>query len=281
MSSESRAPGPAGCHAIVVGNEKGGSGKSTTAMHVAVALLRAGFRVGVLDLDSRQRTLWRYFQNRKAFCERKGVTLPMPEFDFVAASKEAVVADVIADEANRFREALGRMAETADFMILDCPGSDNPLSRLGHSFADTLITPMNDSFIDLDLLAELNPETLNVVRPSQYAAMVWEQRKQRYARDRHQVDWLVMRNRLSHVDARNKRRIAGVLEKLAPRVGFRVAPGLAERVIYRELFLAGLTLLDLDDPNAGVDMSLSHVAARQEVRGLINALRLPGVRNAA
>ena len=42
-------------HVVVLGNEKGGSGKSTTAFHIAVALLKAGQRVATIDLDCRQK----------------------------------------------------------------------------------------------------------------------------------------------------------------------------------------------------------------------------------
>lgn len=268
-------------HVIVVGNEKGGSGKSTTAMHLVVALLKAGHRVGAVDLDSRQLTLWRYFENRRRFCDRKGVALPMPAFAHVPASAAATVAEAVAEESNRFREAVIATASVSDFLVIDCPGSDSPLSRLGHSFADTLVTPMNDSFVDLSLLADIDPDSFDVVRPSQYAVMVWEQRKQRFTRDRGAIDWVVMRNRLSHVDAKNKRRVAAVLDRLAPRVRFRVAPGLSERVIFRELYLSGLTLMDVDDPGSGIDMSMSHVAARQELRALVAALNLPGMPTAA
>ena len=58
---------------IVVGNEKGGSGKSTVAMHVAVALVKARpERVATIDLDIRQRSLTHYVENRRAWGERIG-----------------------------------------------------------------------------------------------------------------------------------------------------------------------------------------------------------------
>jgi chromosome partitioning protein len=88
------------------------------------------------------------------------------------------------------------------------------------------------------------------------------------------VDWLVVRNRLSSIAARNKRDMGSVIEALARRIGFRTAQGLSERVIYRELFLNGLTLLDLRH-GSGPSMTMSHVAARQEVRDLVAALNLP------
>lgn len=256
-------------HAIVLGNEKGGTGKSTTAMHIVVSLLHRGHRVGALDLDARQGTLTRYIANRRATVARRGVDLPMPQARTVGVS-----GDFEADRRALYA-ALEELAPANDFVVIDCPGTDNPLSRLGHNFADTLITPMNDSFVDLDNLADVEPETFAVRRPSRYAEMVWEERKRRMLRDRGSIDWVVMRNRLSQLDARNKRRVSDVLDRLAERIGFRVIPGLAERVIYRELFLDGLTLLDVMDEDAGVDVTMSHLAARQELRDLMEALHLP------
>jgi len=160
-------------------------------------------------------------------------------------------------------------------VVIDTPGSDTHLSRLAHTWADTLLTPLNDSFIDLDLLARVDPETLKIVRPSVYAEAVWKQRQIRAVQGARPVDWIVMRNRLSSLAARNKRDMGTVIEALARRIGFRVAAGLSERVIYRELFLSGLTLLDLKRGGAGPSLTMSHVAARQEVRDLVAALNLP------
>ena len=253
-----------GAHIIVLGNEKGGSGKSTTAMHVIVGLLHEKRRVGCLDLDVRQGTLSRYVANRIEFCRRGGVRLPMPE---------QIVLD--PPDVAALEPAVRELALRTDGVGIDCPGSDTPLSRRAHAMADTLITPLNDSFVDFDVLARVDAEGVKVVRPSHYAEMVWEQRKQRALERRAPIDWIVMRNRLSALDARNKRDIAHALESLAQRIGFRLAPGFGERVIFRELFLKGLTLLDLREPGTGGGLTMSHVAARQEVRGLLQALRLP------
>ena len=262
-------------HVIVVGNEKGGSGKSTTALHLAVALLGEGARVGTLDLDARQGTFTRYVENRRSFAGRKQLDLPMPEHRAVTASqlpdrKEGEAADQFGLEL-----ALDELAATNDYLIVDTPGSDTFLSRLAHTKADTLLTPLNDSFVDLDLLARVDPETLKIVRPSIYAEAVWRQRQVRAMQGGRPVDWIVIRNRLSNLAARNKRDMFTVLETLAKRIGFRIAAGLNERVIYRELFLKGLTLLDLRAYKTGVAMTMSHVAARQEVRDLVASLNLP------
>ncbi|WP_298721410.1 division plane positioning ATPase MipZ [uncultured Ferrovibrio sp.] len=263
---------PTRARIIVVGNEKGGSGKSTTAMHILTGLLLEGGRVAAVDLDSKQRTLTRYLENRQAFITRNGLRLPMPEFVVVPESDLPLRTEADADEAERVAATLADLAPRHDFILIDCPGSDTNLSRIGHSYADLLITPVNDSFIDVDLLATVDPDTLKVIKPSRYAVMVWEQRKQRFARDRQSVDWVVIRNRLSHLDARNKRNVGHVLQSLEKRIGFRFLPGLSERVIFRELFLSGLTLMDLDRTGGGINMA--QAAARQEMRNLLLGLNL-------
>lgn len=267
-------------HTIVLGNEKGGSGKSTTAMHLVVSLLHAGYGVGAIDLDGRQRTLSRYLENRQSYMDRMEVALPMPDWVSIRRSEAPERAEAEADEAARFQEWHDRFAERHAFILVDCPGSHTYLAALAHSYADTLVTPMNDSFIDLDLLAEVNPRDVALSRLSHYSEMVFEQRKQRMLRSGSNMDWVVIRNRLSNLDAKNKRRVGRVLDKLAKRVGFRLVPGFGERVIYREMFLSGLTLSDLAEPDAGINMTMSHIAARAEVRTLMRGLKLP-VRNAA
>lgn len=262
-------------HVIVIGNEKGGSGKSTTALHLAVALLREGARVATLDLDARQGTFTRYVENRRVFAARKAPNLPIPAHRAVPISTLAEREAAEADEKARFEAALAEVAAEADYVIVDTPGSDTHLSRLSHTWADTLVTPLNDSFVDLDLLARVDPDTLKIARPSIYAEAVWRQRQLRAMQGGKPVDWVVVRNRLSNLAARNKRDMASVLETLSRRIGFRIAPGLNERVIYRELFLKGLTLLDLREEKTGIAMTMSHVAARQEVRDLLAALNLP------
>ena len=81
-----------------------------------------------------------------------------------------------------------------------------------------------------------------------------------------------MRNRTGYTEARNMARIEQALTEMSKRVGFRVAKGLSERVVYRELFPSGLTLLDKGQLG---DLGTSHLVARQELRGLVANLRLP------
>lgn len=248
-------------HIIVFANEKGGSGKSTTAVHTAVALAVSGHKVAAIDLDTRQKTLARYLENREGTMRRKNVTLPMPKYSVLSLMTEAGIDQEIA------RLGLGQ-----DFVIIDTPGRDDPVARAAIARADTIVTPINDSFVDLDLIGQVDAETFKVKKPSFYAELIWDLRKQRAQADNTTVDWVLLRNRLQHLDAHNMRRVGAALGELSKRVGFRTVPGLSERVIYRELFPKGLTLLDKGDL-AG--FSVSHVAARQELREMISAFALP------
>jgi chromosome partitioning protein len=263
-------------HIIVFGNEKGGSGKSTSCMHVATALARLGHRVGGLDLDLRQRSFGRYVENRRAFLARAGIDLPTPDYrDLPEVDPATLKPGENAFDA-RLSLALAALRPISDFIVIDCPGSHTRLSQIAHSLADTLVTPLNDSFVDFDLLARVEAETGRISGPSIYAEMVWSARQMRAQAGLKPIDWIVLRNRLGAQAMHNKKKVGAALEDLSRRIGFRVAPGFSERVIFRELFPRGLTLLDLRD--TGVDqLNLSNIAARQELRDLVRELRLPGV----
>ncbi|HEV2078426.1 MAG TPA: division plane positioning ATPase MipZ [Allosphingosinicella sp.] len=248
-------------HFIVFANEKGGTGKSTTAVHSAVALTAAGRRVAAIDLDTRQRTLGRYLDNRAATMKRIGAELPMPVYETFDPTR-----------SGELDEVLDRLAPDVDVVVVDTPGRDDPYARAAMLRADTLVTPINDSFVDLDLIGEVDSETYKIRRPSFYAELVWNSRTQRAKTTGASVDWVVLRNRLQHIEARNMRRVGKALDELSRRVGFRVIPGLGERVIYRELFPKGLTLLDLAQIG---EVGLSHIAARQELREMIAGFGLP------
>ena len=250
-------------HVIVLANEKGGTGKSTTAVHIGVALALAGHRIALIDLDSRQRTSTRYLENRWKHAQRIEMALPAPDVVVVADGEGAE-----AELALRLEQASG-----LDFIVIDSPGRDSALARAAMARADTLVTPINDSFVDFDLIGEVDGENFEVKKPSFYAELVWEARTRRARDEGCTMEWVVLRNRLSTLDARNKQRVGAALESLSRRIGFRVLPGLSERVIYREFFPRGLTLLDRA---ALTDFSLSHVAARNELRALIAGLNLPG-----
>ncbi|GFE65201.1 division plane positioning ATPase MipZ [Litoreibacter roseus] len=263
-------------HIIVFGNEKGGSGKSTNCMHVTTALVRMGFSVGALDLDLRQRSFSRYCENRISQSEKHKLSLAVPD---IVELPEIAPADLAEGENvydRRLTEAVAAMEGSYDFIVIDCPGSHTRLSQVAHSLADTLVTPLNDSFIDFDLLARIEPESQKIIGPSVYSEMVWSARQLRAQAGLKPMDWIVVRNRVGTQRMHNKKKITDAVESLAKRIGFRVAPGFSERVIFRELFPRGLTLLDLAD--IGVkNLNISNIAARQEVRELVRALKLPGV----
>src|SRR2546430_475127 len=220
-------------HVVVLGNEKGGSGKSTTALHIAVALMKAGQRVATIDLDCRQQSFTRYINNRRAWARRTGLGLELP--------------------------------------VHCCIKHGNTMQ-----IADTLVTPINDSFLDFDVLGTVDPATYAVTGESHYAEMVRDTRRKRRQLDGASTDWIVVRNRLSMIGSRNKQLVANGLNELSFRLGFRSIDGFAERVVYREFFPRGLTALDdIDETTLGTRPSLGHVTAREEVTGLLRQLKLP------
>ena len=267
---------PRSAHVIVLGNEKGGSGKSTTAMHIAVALLKAGQRVATIDLDSRQKTFTHYVENRRDAARRGVGALEVPDHFAIARGEGVRVDENEAAEFGGFAAAINTVEHTHDFVVVDTPGNDTYLMRLAHSMADTLVTPLNDSFLDFDVLGTLDPATFEVIGASHYAKMVRHARRQRRIVDGGLTDWIVVRNRLAPLGSRNKKLVGQCLDRLGLRLGFRATEGFSERVVFREFFPHGLTALDaLDEATSGIRPNLSHLTARQEVRSLIEALKLP------
>ena len=248
-------------HLVVFANEKGGTGKSTTCVHTAVALAVQGLSVAVIDLDSRQRTVTRYLENRAETARRRDIVLPIPSFQVFTGESSAELGDLIA-----------QLGESADVVVIDTPGRDDPLARFAATRANTLVTPINDSFVDFDLIGQVDAETFKVKKLSFYSELMWETRKTRAMADGVSIDWVVLRNRLHHMEARNQKRVGEALSELSRRVGFRVIPGLSERVIFRELFPSGLTLLDRGHLG---ELGVSHIAARQELREMIAGLAVP------
>ncbi|MCD7061186.1 division plane positioning ATPase MipZ [Pelagibacterium xiamenense] len=263
-------------HVIVLGNEKGGSGKSTTAFHLAVYLLSQGFRVATIDADSRQQTFTAYVRNRRAWAKEKALEILHPTHFHLPQSRGDSVAENKAMEFEMLRQAVTEVENDIDFLIIDTPGFDTHLTRLAHSLADTLITPLNDSLIDLDVIARLNPDTADVIELSHYTRLVQRARKERLAIDGRSIDWVLVRNRLSTLNSRNMRLVQAGVENISARLGCRIADGIAERVIFRSLFPIGMTVFDsLDEDWLGGIPTMSFVSARQEYRRLVDALALP------
>ncbi len=258
-------------HIIVLGNEKGGTGKSTVAMHIIVHLLREGKKVASLDLDGRQGSLTKYIKNRGLYVKQLGISLPMPEHLAVSPSSSFTPENISAD-LQVLEDTIEDLKKIANYIVIDTPGSDNYLMRAGHNYADTLITPINESLIDLDVLGNVDPFTQKISSPSHYSQTVWEARQYRASHRLQPLRWFVIRNRLSHVDNRNRHLMDKVIKELSKRVSFIPLPGLGERVIYRELFLKGLTMLDLRKSGIDMNIGLSHIAARREIKQLMDTI---------
>lgn len=269
-------------HIIVIGNEKGGAGKTTTSMHLIASLLHLGFSVSSVDADCRQKSLSRYLENRQKHSAKHKVSLKMPKHFILEESLANEIDKRIAQDHLKLQELVE--AEIAsgdcDFLVIDTPGSNTNLSSYAHSVADSIITPINDSFLDLDVIAQIEADSLQIIRPSFYAQAIWEQKMEKAKRSKGEINWIVIRNRLSAIDAKNKQKMTNVLERLSARLGFKVATGFNERVIYRELFLHGLTLLDVKSGVKDVTLNLSHIAAKQELNSLLQQINVEKINEA-
>ena len=177
-------------HVVVLASEKGGSGKSTAALHIAVALLKAGQRVATIDLDSRQKTFTHYIENRRVWAERTHIQLELPTHYCIERAETSSMEANEATEVANFSSAVSAIERTHDFVVVDTPGNDTFLMRLAHSMADTLVTPINDSFLDFDVLATLDPINFAVTGESHYAKIVREARRRRRLFDGGLTDWI-------------------------------------------------------------------------------------------
>jgi chromosome partitioning protein len=261
-------------HVVVVGNHKGGCGKSTVSMHLIVSLLKEKRRVASFDLDLTQQTLTRYIENRSEWARLHHVALEVPDhYPLAEASVTAPHPD--ATDAAVFTSTLAALPTGYDFVVIDTPSGENHLSLLAHALADTLITPINDSFVDLDVIGTMAPSSDFKPRRSRYSEMVAAAGERRGMVSSRPTDWVVVRNRLPRLMSRNQRQVAEMLEVMAPELGFRTVRGLSDRVIYREFFPVGLTAFDpLDEKRLGLRANLAHVMARSEVRELTQDLGL-------
>jgi chromosome partitioning protein len=259
---------------IVIGNEKGGSGKSTVAMHIAIALTKSGQNAATIDLDTRQKSFTRYIENRRAWVRQATRKLDIPEH-FCFGNLSYPSADEEAAGCKALEDTVDTLADRYGVVVIDTPGQDSYLARHAHSLADILITPLNDSFVDLDVLGTVDPATLRVTGVSHYAQMVEDARGQRRVRDSGTIDWIVLRNRLSTLGSRNKRLVGEGLQELSRRLNFRHIEGLAERVIFREFYPLGLTAVDdLDEATLNARPTMSHITARLEMLKLLAAMGL-------
>ncbi len=250
---------------IVIGNEKGGTGKSTFTMHLAVKLMQEKYTVAVIDLDGRQGSLSKYIENRRQFCSNNKINLPIPlHYRFEPTNDYSQ----IPSEIKKLKETINEIAPKVDAIIIDTPGHKNYLFEAAHEYADTLITPITDSLIDLSSIANIDPTSGALQTPGPYAEFVWEIKKQLASKGKPCLNWIISGNKTSTNRSKNKAYIFEVLEKLGKLYGFRFCEGLKDRVIYRELFLDGLTVLDMQSEPLRRKMNISHLAAKMEIKKL-------------
>jgi len=285
-------------HVVVIGNQKGGSGKSTFAMHIIVALLKAGKRVASFDLDLNQLTLTRYLRNRHEWDRKHEQKLELPDHypvteevhggtlrRFISrlkkigrAHKDDFIGNSALSHCADLRQFISQLkkigrAHKHDFIVIDTPGGVQHLSLVAHGMADTLITPINDSLVDLDVLVAMDQSDLEP-QPSVYARMVWRALEARRKITGRATDWIVVRNRLESVESSNQHQITQVLEVIQRTLGFRIACGLRERPVYREFFAAGLTVFDPIEGFTGAESNRPDLLARLEVQNLIREIGL-------
>lgn len=263
-------------HVIVVGNEKGGTGKSTLSIHLSVALMKAGFRVATIDLDTRQQTLTRFFENRTSWAQSAPWDVELPYHFALERGSSDNVRDNETKEFAAFAEAISAVEHTYEFVVIDTPASDSYLMRLAHSLADTLVSPVNDSYIDVDVFSRVHHDRTKRGAVAHYADLVIDARRKRHQVDQGLIDWVLVRNRMASLQSNNAKQIAVSLGRMAGELKFRAAEGLHDRVIFRELFPIGLTALDpIEEAMRTGTLSASQQSARREIEALITTLQLP------
>lgn len=274
---------PTSSHVVCIGNVKGGTSKSTTAIHLCVALQASGQIVGAIDLDVGQQSFFRYLDNRVAYAKARGQeeAIRPPIRRSVKGSELVDRRQANARELDAFSAALEDLAPRCDVILIDCPGSDTYLSRLGHMHADTLLTPLSDSPIDLDLLARFDPLVNAHTEASLYAKLVWEARQLREEGGYPKTRWLTVLNRYEAGTDPRKLTAYHRLTALSGKLGFTVLPGIAERRLYRNLFTHGLTLFDIDRPKPSNPRFHDFIAAEAEMIALLEAIGMRKMRKVA
>jgi chromosome partitioning protein len=245
---------------ITVANEKGGVGKSTLAFHLAVALADCGHKVLAVDLDRRQQTLTRALTNRDGTARRLGVRLPLPRHLLLQQASGAMLCQEIA-----------RLGWDCDYVVIDAPGHDSPIARRAIALADQLVTPVNYSYADIDLLGRFDFAHQRYLGPGCYAQLVGELRAARRSAGLGETDWLVLPNRGRHDSSRSREAIVSALGRLSAKLNFRLGQGLSERVAYRELLPLGLIQLDLHRIPA---LPRSRSDAPREIQAVLDDLRV-------
>ena len=271
----SAQPAANSAHVIVLGNEKGGSGKSTLAVHIVVALLKAGHRVASIDTDSRQLSLTRYLENRARWARKSGLALELPSHFSVKLGEGERIRDVEASEFARLhrdrrpagRDRRFRRHRHAGQRFL--PHAAQPRARRHADHAGQRQLRRSRRARPRRGRAVRRHRRQPVCPPGRGGA---RQAARRACRTRPTGSSCATACR--RCPAATSATSSRVSSLLAGRLGFRIANGISERVIFREFFPMGLTAFDpFERAVLGTRPTMSHVAARAEIRELVECLR--------
>ncbi len=176
---------------IAIANQKGGVGKTTTAVNLAASLVAMKRRVLLIDLDPQGNATTGAGVDKRSFAhtvyqvllgEKKIVDVrvasPTGGFDLVPANRELAGAEVelvalperemrlkdaLAEALSQMRAAISEVAPEYDFILLDCPPSLSLLTLNGLCAADSVLIPMQCEYYALEGLSDL-VQTIKKVR---------------------------------------------------------------------------------------------------------------------
>lgn len=273
---------------IALGQEKGGVGKTTMSVWLADALRDKDQQtVRVMDLDSPQSALAKFYDRRRKANER-----------LAADERDMWVPHVVPYRPSKHPTAMGRNKENfeavkravraakedyCDYFILDCGGNAEEKTKLGLSFAHTILSPMPAEPMSLNTyLHGWDPEDPYAeVKPGSFTKIVRSIRTARHSAGS-EIDWIVALNKRP-VDAEDRdRHIEELIRSTGRKQDFthQTIPGCCLRKIYSVGYRFGLTAFSAPDPEIyrkfGIYADLNEMdAACAEISAIADAILHP------